>query len=137
MAQESLVYVHEKLPLALDQIAKALVKPGGLALINDYLGADGEVTPETKKAVHDRLGFDVVHGHKAWRSIVDQSALTLRSYESIDQHMQLAYEQLAEAAAAHDFKSADGTALAENYAKTAKAARQREIGKNFAVLSVD
>lgn len=137
LAQESLVYVHEKLPVALDQISRALVKPGGLALINDYLGADGEISAETKKAVHDRLGFDVMHGHKAWRRIVDQSALTLRYYESVDQHMQLAYEQLADAATAHDFKSADGTPLAENYAKTAKAAAQREIGKNLAVLSVD
>ena len=89
----------------------------------------------TKKAVHDRLGFDVMLGHKAWRAIVDQSPLTLRYYEDTDRHMELAYTQLADAATAHDFKSADGTPLAQNYAKTALAAKQHEIGKNIAILA--
>lgn len=136
LAQEALVYVHGKLPIALGEVAKALV-PGGLALINDYLGADGEVSAATKKAVHDRLGFDTMLGHKAWRRLVDDSQLSLRYYEDTDRHMEHAYTQLAEAAKEHAFNSADGTPLAENYAKTAQAAKQHEIGKNIAVLALD
>ena len=45
-----------------------------------------------------------------------------------------AYAQLAEAAAQHDFLSADGTPLARNYVDTSKAAAAGEIGKNIALL---
>lgn len=134
VAQESLVYVHAQLATAFEQVRLALV-PGGLALINDYLGADGEVSAATKRAVHDRLGFEVMHGHKSWRRIADESGMELRYYENTDRHMHFAYAQLAEAASAHDFRSADGTPLATNYAMTAIAASQHEIGKNIAVLT--
>lgn len=129
------MYAHAQLPRALDELRKVL-RPGGVALVNDFLGADGAVSPETRKAVHDRLGFDVLLGHVAWRRAVDASGLVLRHYENIDAHMALAYAQLAEAAARHDFKSADGTPLAVNYLATSKAAAAAEVGKNIAVLAL-
>lgn len=133
IAQESFVYAHAQLPKVLDEVHKVLVKDG-VALVMDFLGADGAVSTETKKAVHDRLGFQVLLGHVAWRRAVDESRLVLRHYENIDQHMAHAYGQLAEAATQHDFRSADGTLLAENYAATSKASAAGEVGKNIAVL---
>ena len=135
IAQEALVYAHAELPRALDELKKVL-RPGGVALVNDFLGADGPVSAETRKAVHDRLGFDVLLGHVAWRRTVDASGLELRYYENIDAHMAHAYSQLAEAAARHDFKSADGTPLADNYRATSRAASAAEVGKNIAVLAL-
>ena len=48
----------------------------------------------------------------------------------------MGYTQLAESAAAHHFKSADGTPLATNYALSAQAARDHQIGLNLAVFMV-
>lgn len=134
IAQESLVYAHADLAQIFDELTKVL-RPGGVVLVNDFLGADGPVSAETRKAVHDRLGFEVLLGHIGWRRAVDESALVLRHYENIDEHMAFAYSQLAEAAAHHDFRSADGTPLAQNYAATAKAAAAGEVGKNIALLA--
>ena len=98
-------------------------------------GADGPVSEATQRAVHDRLGFDVLLGHRAWRSVGDDSGLELLHYENLDRHLAVGYAQLAAGAAHHDFRSADGTSLAENYASSEVAARQGEIGLNLAVYS--
>jgi len=134
IAQESLVYAHAQLPTVLDELHKVLVKDG-VALVNDFLGADGPVSEQTKKAVHERLGFHVLLGHMAWRRAVDESRFVLRHYENIDRHMAHAYRQLAETATQHDFRSADGTPLARNYAATSRAAAAGQIGKNIALLA--
>lgn len=135
VAQESFVHVHAELPAIFDQVKRSLA-PGGRAVLNDYLGADGPVSDETKKAVYDRLGFDVLVGHQAWRRAAEDSGLELMHYENLNRHMELGYRQLSEGAAAHNFKSADGSSLEENYAKSAEAARDGQIGLNLAVYAV-
>ena len=47
VAQESFVHAHAALPAIFEQVKLALV-PEGLAVLNDYLGADGEVSDATR-----------------------------------------------------------------------------------------
>ena len=67
-----------------------------------------------RQAVHDRLGFEVLLGHKAWRLAAEEAGLHLLHYENLDRHMEVGYSQLARASEAHDFRSADGTILKDN-----------------------
>lgn len=114
VCQEAFVHVHAELPAIFDQVKRALVPGGGLAVLNDYLGADGTVSAETKQKVYDRLGFEVLVGHKTWRQLAEDSGLELLHYENLNKHMELGYTQLAEGAAAYNFRSADGSSLEGN-----------------------
>ena len=135
IAQESFCHAHAALPTIFENV-KAALAPGGLAVINDYLGADVEVSDTTQRNVHDRLGFGELLGHVAWRRCAESSGLEILHYENLNRHMAHGYSQLAEVAAQYDFCSADGTPLEEGYAFSAAAATNREIGLNLAVLSV-
>jgi len=140
ISQESFVHIHAELPAIWAQVKLAMA-PGGVAVISDYLGSDGEVSETTRKSVYARLGFEMLLGHKDWRNSADDAGLTLKHYEDLDEHLSLAYEQLAEgaekyAAQGRPFFSADGSPLAENYAQSANAARKHEIGLNL-TLYVD
>ena len=113
ISQEAFSHIHAELPTIFEQIKLALA-PGGTLVVNDYLGADGEVSEATRRAVHDRLGFSVLLGHKDWRRAAEQSGLELMHYENLNAHMAHGYSQLAELAATHSVVSASGTPLAQN-----------------------
>ena len=68
--------------------------------------------------------------------MAEEAGFEIRYYENCDEHMQLAYGQLSEAAAEYDFRDGNGAPLTEAYASTAKAAANREIGKQLAVLAI-
>ena len=165
IAQESFSHAHALLPAIFSEI-KAALAPDGIAVINDYLGADivrvgahmrarvfvrvcacvtactalcllvQVVSESTKRNVHDRLGFGELLGHIAWRRTAELSGFEILRYENLDRHMAHGYSQLAELAAQHDFCSADGTPLAEAYTYSSIAAANREIGLNLSVLRV-
>lgn len=135
IAQESFSHAHAILPTIFEQV-KAALAPSGVAVINDYCGADIVVSETTKRNVHDRLGFGELLGHIAWRRTAESTGLEILHYENLDRHMAHGYSQLAELASQHDFCSADGTPLAEGYINSSKAAANREIGLNLAVLRV-
>jgi len=129
----SFCHVHEQLAECWRETARVL-KPGGRAIINDYIGCDGEVSEDTLENVYKRLHFSHLHGGAKWRQIADESGLTIMRYEDLSAHMSLGYAQLSEAARAAGVISADGTPLADNYAMSSKAAANRQIGLNNCLL---
>jgi len=129
----SFCHVHEELDKCFAETSRVL-KPGGRAIINDYLGCDGEVSEDTLENVYKRLHFSHLHGGAKWRQIADASGLTIMQYEDLAAHMSLGYAQLAEAARAAGYKSADGAPLADNYAMSSTAAANRQIGLNNCLM---
>merc|ERR1712060_596397 len=92
----SFCHVHEQLDACFAETARVL-KPGGRAIINDYIGCDGEVSEDTLENVYKRLHFSHLHGGAKWRQIADKY-LTIMQYEDLSAHMTLGYAQLAAAA---------------------------------------
>merc|ERR1712096_414368 len=135
ITQESLVHVHEELSKSFQEIKKVLA-PGCIAVLNEYVGCDGQVSDKTKNTVYSRLGFKMLLGHVAWRRTAEDAGFIFEHYENLDKHVSHAYAQLSELAAKHDFKTSTGDRLADNYAGSCEAAKKREIGLNLAVLSV-
>jgi cyclopropane fatty-acyl-phospholipid synthase-like methyltransferase len=133
--QVAFCHVHNELPHILE-VAKSVLAPGGVMIVNDYLGCDlpGGASQFTKDQVWKRLHFEYLHGHKAWRRIVDDAGLDIVFYENLDDHMAHTYDDMAKSAAQYGFKSADGAALADNYNATAKVIRAGEVGMNLALL---
>jgi len=129
----SFCHVHEQLAECWAE-TKRVLKPGGRAIINDYIGCDGEVSEDTVENVYKRLHFSHLHGGAKWRQIADESGLTIMQYEDLSEHMSLGYAQLSEAARAAGIISADGTPLADNYAMSSRAAANRQIGLNNCLL---
>lgn len=135
IAQQSFVHVHDQLPTIMQQVKLAMA-PTGIAVLNDLLGSDRQISIDTRQAVHDRLGSRMLLGHKAWRLTAEDAELDLQHYENLDKHMALAYAQLAAAAQAWGFRAADGTLFADIYAASSEAAKRHDIGMNLAVYSV-
>jgi len=135
-AQLAFCHVHAELPAILEEV-KAVMAPGGRLVIMDYLGCDGKQSEATKENVMKRLHFDVLHGHKAWRRICEDSGFYIQYYENLDAHMAQSYKDLAKGAYEHGFVSADGAKLGDNYSQTVKAVEAGEIGMNFAVLTLE
>lgn len=139
-SQVAFCHVHAELPAILAQVKKALA-PGGAAVINDMLGASAPPASEgdvlDAAAVYRRLHFEVLHGHQAWRRIVEEAGFTLEHYENWDVHMLKSYEDRRDKADALGAEMADGTPLATNFEQTVRAVRARQIGMNFAILTVD
>merc|ERR1711953_856818 len=71
-AQVAFCHVHLELPAILE-LCKIVLAEGGCLLVNDYLGCDlpGGASQSTKDHVWKRLHFEYLHGHVAWRRIVD------------------------------------------------------------------
>merc|ERR1719230_511619 len=120
------------LPLIFEQLKKVL-KKGAVAVVNDYMGTDGEVSQATRDHVMKRLHFEKLHGHKAWRHIAEDAGLEIMYYQNLNRHMEEGYTLLAKEASKFSFKSADGTPIQENYKHSANAARQGHIGMNLAI----
>jgi len=117
--------VHEQLADCFSEL-KRVLKPGsGRAIINDYIGADGEVSADTLENVYKRLHFSKLHGGAMWRKIADESGLTIMQYEDLSAHMALGYAQLSAAARQAGVMSADGTPLADNYKMSSESAANR------------
>merc|ERR1712010_261112 len=126
-------HVHNELPLCIE-VAKKVMAPDGVMVVNDYLGCD---YPEgasdfTKEQCWKRLHFEHLHGHKAWRKIVQDCGLDIVFYENLDDHMALTYDDMQAKANKLGLKSADGAALGDNYGATAKCIRAGEVGMNLA-----
>lgn len=130
----SFCHVHEELDKCFAEVKRVLKPVIGRAIINDYIGCDDEVSADTIENVYKRLHFSKLHGGKEWRRIADESGLTIVEYEDLSEHMAFGYSQLADAAKAHGFKSADGALLADNYHVSSVAAKNREIGLNTALM---
>jgi len=134
-SQVAFCHVHQKLPEIMREVKKVLA-PGGVVVLNEYLGSDSEVDEATKQHVYKRLCFDTLHGHRAWRKIVEDEGFVIEHYENLDRDMAATYRELSKGARKHGFKSADGSCLGENYAETAVAVERRQIGMNLAILSL-
>lgn len=136
IAQVAFCHVHQLLPEIFASVKSILKSGGGIAVINDYMGCDGEPSEETLEHVRKRLHFETLHGHKTWRHMAEDSGLNIKHYEDLDKHMELSYTHLADAAEKHGFKSADGVPISINYRKTVTSVSKREIGMNLAVLTL-
>merc|ERR1719399_1746658 len=119
-SQVAFCHVHKLLPDILEQVKRVLA-PGGMLIVNDYLGGDNGVSDTTKEHVWKRLHFEYLHGHLAWRKIAEECGLELLHYENLDRHMAQTYRDMAVKAAKVGLKSTDGTALAVNYSQTVHA----------------
>jgi len=133
--QVAFCHVHKELPHILE-VAKSVLAKDGVMIVNDYLGCDlpGGASQFTKDNVWKRLHFEYLHGHKAWRRIVDDAGLDIVFYENLDEHMAHTYDDMEKTARQLGFKSADGAMLADNYGATAKMIRAGEVGMNLALL---
>jgi cyclopropane fatty-acyl-phospholipid synthase-like methyltransferase len=136
-AQVAFCHVHNELPQIMEH-CKEILAPGGYLLINDYLGCDlpGGASKHTQEHVWKRLHFDYLHGHIAWRHIVESAGFDIQYYENLDAHMALTYDDMENSARQVGFKSADGIDLATNYNNTAAAIRKGEIGMNLALCTL-
>merc|ERR1711907_319443 len=136
-SQVAFCHVHKQLPAILEE-AKRVLAPGGVFIVNDYLGCDlpGGASEHTQENVWKRLHFEHLHGHIAWRHICEQSGLDVIFYENLDKHMAHTYDDMEKSAREIGFKSADGVPLADNYNATAKAIRAGEIGMNLALMTL-
>merc|ERR1711865_788793 len=93
-----------------------VLAPGGVVVINDYLGCDlpAGASQTTKDHVWKRLHFEYLHGHQAWRKIADEAGLIVDFYENLDKHMVQTYLDMANTAEQNGIKSADGENLCVN-----------------------
>lgn len=133
-AQVSFCHVHQQLDQIFNEVASIMV-PGSILIINDYLGSDWEPAEETRVHVYRRLHFSMLCGPRKWRELAAEAGLVLLYYETLDEHMLTAYQDLAKRARQFGFNSTDGTPLHINYEKTAEAIARRDIGMNLALLS--
>jgi cyclopropane fatty-acyl-phospholipid synthase-like methyltransferase len=134
-SQVAFCHVAKLLPTILEQV-KGVLAPGGVLIVNDYLGGDNEVSDTTKEHVWKRLHFEHLHGHRAWRNIVEESGFVIQCYENLDKHMAQTYRDMAKKAEKLDLKSTDGTPLAVNYSESVHAIEVGEVGMNLARLSL-
>jgi len=136
-SQVAFCHVHKQLPAILEE-AKKVLAPGGVFIVNDYLGCDlaAGASESTKENVWKRLHFEYLHGHKAWRHICEDANLDIIFYENLDAHMAHTYDDMERTAREHGFKSADGELLAENYKVTAAAIRAGEVGMNISLMKL-
>merc|ERR1719450_1311036 len=134
-SQVAFCHVHKLLPVILDQVKRVLA-PGGVLIVNDYLGSDKGVSETTKEHVWKRLHFEYLHGHKAWRSITEESGFAIQHYENLDRHMAQTYRDMAKKADRLGLKSTDGAPLATNYTQSVHAIEKGEVGMNLARLSL-
>merc|ERR1711998_46247 len=130
-------HVHNDLAQLVKESLKVLA-PGGCLIVNDYLGCDHPegASEFTKEQCWKRLHFEYLHGHKAWRKIMEQCGLDIIFYENLDAHMALTYDDMQKKALALNIKSADGELLGNNYGATAKCIRNGEVGMNLALMRV-
>jgi len=137
-SQVAFCHVHNDLAHIFEE-AKKVLAPGGVMIINDYLGCDmaGGASAFTKENVWKRLHFEYLHGHKAWRKIAQDCGLEIQFYENLDKHMAHTYDDMQKAADSLNLKSADGAALGDNYGATAKAIRAGEVGMNLALMTLE
>jgi len=135
--QVAFCHVHNQLPQIMEH-CKQVLAPGGVMICNDYLGCDypGGASELTKENVWKRLHFEYLHGHMAWRKIVQEAGYDIQFYENLDEHMAHTYDDMARSAAQHGIKSADGTPLADNYNWSAAAIRAGEVGMNMALMTI-
>merc|ERR1719235_1787156 len=134
-SQVAFCHVHKLLPTILDQVKRVLA-PGGVLIVNDYLGGDKGVSDTTKEHVWKRLHFEHLHGHQAWRKITEDAGFVIQYYESLDRHMAQTYRDMAKKADKLGLKSTDGTPLAKNYSESVIAIEKGEVGMNLALLSL-
>merc|ERR1719440_668573 len=64
MLQVAFCHVHKLLPTILEQVKRVLA-PGGVVIVNDYLGGDNGVSETTKEHVWKRLHFEYLHGDRS------------------------------------------------------------------------
>jgi ubiquinone/menaquinone biosynthesis C-methylase UbiE len=136
-SQVAFCHVHMQLPAIFQELQKVLA-PGGVVIVNDYLGCDldGGASEQTKEHTWKRLHFEYLHGHQAWRKIADEAGLVIDFYENLDKHMVQTYLDMAMTAEQHNIKSADGADLCINYRQTASNIQGREVGMNLALLTM-
>jgi len=134
-AQLAFCHVHKLLPQTMKEVQKVLA-PGGVCIIMDYIGTEDPVIEDTRENVHKRLHFEMLHGHRSWRKIVEDHGFNILFYENLDRHMLQSYTDLAAEASKYDFKSADGEPIVKNYLKTVEVCSKGQIGMNLALLSL-
>merc|ERR1719387_1230741 len=134
-SQVAFCHVHKLLPIILKQVKRVLA-PGGVLIINDYLGGDHGVSDTTKQHVWKRLHFEYLHGHRAWRKITEDNGFVVQYYENLDRHMAQTYRDMAKKANSLGLKSTDGTPLGVNYSESVQAIEKGEVGMNLARLSI-
>jgi len=136
-SQVAFCHVHNELAHILEQCKKVLA-PGGIMVINDYLGCDmpGGASQKTKDNVWKRLHFEYLHGHVAWRNICQESGFEFQYYENLDAHMAHTYDDMQKKANSMGLKSADGAPLGDNYGESAAAIRAGEVGMNLCVMTL-
>merc|ERR1719456_1175233 len=134
-SQVAFCHVHKLLPIILEQVKRVLA-PGGVLIVNDYLGGDKGVSDATKEHVWKRLHFEHLHGHQAWRKITQESGFVIEHYENLNRHMAQTYRDMATKADRLGLKSTDGTPLAVNYRESVHAIEIGEVGMNLALPSL-
>lgn len=136
-SQVAFCHVHNDLAHIFAE-AKKVLAPGGVMILNDYLGCDlpGGASQHTKENVWKRLHFEYLHGHKAWRKIAEEAGLEIQFYENLDDHMAHTYDDMQKKANELGLRSADGAMLGDNYGATAKAIRSGEVGMNLTLLTL-
>jgi len=133
-SQVAFCHVHFMLPKIFEEAQKVLA-PGGVLVVNDYLGGKKKASQLTRENVHKRLHFEFLHTHKEWRRIAEEAGFVIHAYEDLDAHMAQTYRDMEKKARKLGFKSADGALLADNYAMTVKATEIGENGMNLALLA--
>merc|ERR1719359_1750679 len=134
-SQVAFCHVHKLLPTILEQVKRVLA-PGGVLIVNDYLGGDNGVSDTTKEHVWKRLHFEYLHGHRAWRKITEDGGFAIQYYENLDRHMAQTYRDMAMKADRLGLKSTDGAPLGKNYSESVNAIEKGEVGMNIALLSL-
>jgi len=136
-SQVAFCHVHNELPHIFEQCKKVLA-PGGVMIINDYLGCDfpGGASQYTRDNVWKRLHFEYLHGHRAWRRIAEEAGFEFQFYENLDEHMAHTYDDMQKKANELKLISADGVPLGDNYGATAQMIRSGEVGMNLCLMTL-
>jgi len=131
-------HLHTKLPEILANAFRAL-QPGGVLTAVDYLGKNQDtnspnykISDLTLEHVYKRLTFSKLVGHDEYKRLLIEAGFVIEHYEVLDEHICYGYALLEAAARQGNFKSADGSLLADNYRETVKSCDElKEIGMNL------
>jgi len=139
-AQLSTCYIPEQLPAMLTE-ARSLLVPGGLLVIADHLGGEGQfegavAPPRATRGWYDRLRMArPPRSHRAWRRLVQEQGFELLRYENLDRHMAQSYRDAADAASELKLVSQSGASVAQQYLEQVWSIERGHSGKMLMVLS--
>lgn len=129
-SQYAFCHVHSQISELLAQIFKLLPK-GGILVNLDYLGpADGsEPSAETRKYCYDRLNFQKLIGHEAYKAELKKAGFEIVKYYELDAHGAFGYGLLVEGAKKMKAMKNNNEPLYKDYEYTALAMNSKKVGQ--------